>query len=140
MATHQHSADRLDGFQADFSFLLGASFADPGHAAAHRAERIFIEDKFNHLAARDEIRTSDTRVAGGAGIWRRGGDSEPIGELKAHKLLIPDAAPDAGAGRNAAVGYTAGTRKPRTIPMDAGGASNLLVLAMQPVAPSPYGS
>jgi len=43
--------DRLDGFQADFSLLLGASFADPDHAAALRAGHLFVEDKFDHLAA-----------------------------------------------------------------------------------------
>jgi hypothetical protein len=42
---------RLDGLQADFSFLLGAGFADPDHAAALGAGRLFIEDKFDHLAA-----------------------------------------------------------------------------------------
>jgi hypothetical protein len=51
MAAHEQSADPLDGFQADFSFLLGAGFADPDHAAAHGAERVFIADKFDHLAA-----------------------------------------------------------------------------------------
>jgi hypothetical protein len=43
--------DRLEGFQADFSLLLGASFADPDHVAALGAGRLFIEDKFDHLAA-----------------------------------------------------------------------------------------
>ena len=43
--------DRLQGFQADFSILLGASFADPDHAAALRAGHLFVEDKFDHLAA-----------------------------------------------------------------------------------------
>src|SRR6266849_4679123 len=43
--------DRLDGFQAGFSFMLGAGFADPDHAAALGAGRLFIEDKFDHLAA-----------------------------------------------------------------------------------------
>ena len=43
--------DRLNGFQADFSLLLGAGFADPDHAAALGAGRLFIEDKFDHLAA-----------------------------------------------------------------------------------------
>ena len=43
--------NRLDGFQADFSFLLGAGFADPDHVAALGAGRLFIEDKFDHLAA-----------------------------------------------------------------------------------------
>jgi hypothetical protein len=42
---------RLDGFQADFSLLLGTGFADPDYAAALGAERLFIEDKFDHLAA-----------------------------------------------------------------------------------------
>ena len=43
--------DCLRGFQADFSLLLGTGFADPDHAAALGAERLFIEDKFDHLAA-----------------------------------------------------------------------------------------
>jgi len=43
--------NRLDGFQADFSFLFGAGFADPDHAAALGAGRLFVEDKFDHLAA-----------------------------------------------------------------------------------------
>ncbi|OLB21861.1 MAG: hypothetical protein AUH16_01245 [Acidobacteria bacterium 13_2_20CM_57_7] len=38
---------RLSGFQADFAFLLGASFADPDHAAALEDGRIFIEDNMN---------------------------------------------------------------------------------------------
>ena len=40
-----------DSFQADFSFLLGASFADPNHAATLGTGRLFIHDKFDHLAA-----------------------------------------------------------------------------------------
>src|SRR5712664_1635627 len=51
MAAHWRSADRLDGFQADFSLLLGARFADPDHAAALGAGHLFIEDNFDHLAA-----------------------------------------------------------------------------------------
>jgi hypothetical protein len=51
MAVQGQSADRLDGFQADFSFLFGASLADPDHAAALGAGPVFIEDKFDHLAA-----------------------------------------------------------------------------------------
>jgi hypothetical protein len=51
MVAQGQSADRLDGFQSDFSFLLGASFADPDYAAAHGAERVFIEDNIDHLAA-----------------------------------------------------------------------------------------
>jgi len=43
--------DRLHGFQADFSLLLGADFADPDYAAALGVGRLFIEDKFHHLAA-----------------------------------------------------------------------------------------
>ncbi len=42
--------DRLDGFQADFSLLLGAGFADPDHTAALGAGRLFIEDNFDQLA------------------------------------------------------------------------------------------
>jgi hypothetical protein len=42
---------RLARFEADISFLLGASFADPDYAAALGAERVLIEDKFDHLAA-----------------------------------------------------------------------------------------
>jgi hypothetical protein len=49
--------DRLHGFQADFSFLLGVSFADPGHPATHGAGHVFIEDKFDHMAA-PKIETS----------------------------------------------------------------------------------
>jgi len=45
------ASDRLDGFHADFSFLLGPSFADPDHAAPHGAKRVFIEDNFDHVAA-----------------------------------------------------------------------------------------
>jgi hypothetical protein len=40
---------RLGGFQADFSFLLGASLADPDHAAAHGVERVGIQDNFDNL-------------------------------------------------------------------------------------------
>jgi hypothetical protein len=54
---HRQSADRLDGFQADFSFLLGADLADPDHAAAHGPERVLIEDNFDHLAT-PEVETS----------------------------------------------------------------------------------
>lgn len=48
---------RLTGFHADFAFLLGASFADPGHAAVLEDGRVFIEDKLDHLAA-PEVQTS----------------------------------------------------------------------------------
>ncbi len=43
--------NRLDDFQAGFSLLLGGGSADPDHAAALGAGRLFIEDKFDHLAA-----------------------------------------------------------------------------------------
>jgi hypothetical protein len=43
--------DRLDGFQADFSLLLGAGSADPDHTAALGTGRLFIEENFDHLAA-----------------------------------------------------------------------------------------
>ena len=50
---------RLARFQADFSFLLGAGFSDPDHTAALGAGRLFIEDKFDHLAApKVETRTA----------------------------------------------------------------------------------
>jgi hypothetical protein len=44
------SADHLDDFQAEFSFLLGASFADPDHVAALGTGCVFTEDEFDHLA------------------------------------------------------------------------------------------
>jgi hypothetical protein len=52
-ATHGNWAPArlLDGFQADFSFLPGIGFANPYYAATGGAGRVFIEDKFNHLAA-----------------------------------------------------------------------------------------
>jgi hypothetical protein len=45
-ATHGNwaPASLLDGFQADFSFLLGVGFANPDYAAASGAGRVFIED------------------------------------------------------------------------------------------------
>jgi hypothetical protein len=49
--------DRLGGFQAHSSLLLGTGFADPDNATALGAERLFIEDKFDHLAAR-KVETS----------------------------------------------------------------------------------
>jgi hypothetical protein len=42
-------------------------------------------------------------------IWRRGWDLNPVGALKARKLLILRAAPDAGTARTALVGYSLGT-------------------------------
>ena len=51
MATQGQSADRLEDFQANFSFLLGAAFANPDHAATLGAERVLVEDKFDRLAA-----------------------------------------------------------------------------------------
>jgi hypothetical protein len=49
--------DRLNVFQANFSLLLGAGFADPDYFAALAARRVFVEDKFDHLAAL-ELQTS----------------------------------------------------------------------------------
>jgi hypothetical protein len=49
--------NRLDDFQADFSLLLCASFADPGHAASFGAGRFFVEDQFDYLAA-SKVETS----------------------------------------------------------------------------------
>ena len=39
--------DRLNGFQADFSLVLGAGSANPDDAAALGAGRLFIEDQFD---------------------------------------------------------------------------------------------
>ena len=44
-------ADRLDGFQPDFSLLLGACFANPDHAAELGACALLIEDEFDYLTA-----------------------------------------------------------------------------------------
>src|SRR5258708_39776431 len=38
-------------FEAGFALLLGAGFADPYHAAAHGAQRVLVQDKFDHLSA-----------------------------------------------------------------------------------------
>ena len=43
--------DRLDGFQTDFSFLLGAGFADPDHAAAQGVAWVLVQDDFDYLPA-----------------------------------------------------------------------------------------
>jgi hypothetical protein len=40
----------LARFKTEFSFLLGAGFADPDHSAAFSAGCFFIEDKFDQLA------------------------------------------------------------------------------------------
>jgi len=47
----------LDGFQTDFSLLLGARFADPDHPTALGVGQVFIEDKFDNLTA-PEVETS----------------------------------------------------------------------------------
>ena len=39
----------LDGFQANFAFVLGTYFADPDHNATHRVQRVFIQDDFDNL-------------------------------------------------------------------------------------------
>jgi hypothetical protein len=48
---------RLDSFEANFAFLLGARFADPDDPAALGVGRVFIEDKFDNLTA-PEVETS----------------------------------------------------------------------------------
>ena len=45
------SAGPSDYLQADFTFLLGASFSDPNDAAALEVGRVVIENNLNHLAA-----------------------------------------------------------------------------------------
>src|SRR5258707_2013945 len=42
-------ADDLYRFQAGLAFLLGASFADPYHAASHGAKRILVKDELDRL-------------------------------------------------------------------------------------------
>jgi hypothetical protein len=42
---------RLAGFESDFTFLLGAGFANPDHGATFGDGRVFIEDKLDYLAA-----------------------------------------------------------------------------------------
>jgi hypothetical protein len=56
-AAHRNLLIRLDHFQADFSLLLGTSFADPDHAASLGVGHVFVENKFDHLAA-PKIKTS----------------------------------------------------------------------------------
>src|SRR5216684_736814 len=51
------TSNRLDSFQANFAFLLGAGFADPDHPAALGVGHVFIEDKFDNLTA-PEVETS----------------------------------------------------------------------------------
>ena len=58
MAAHGQSAGRLDLFQADFSLLLGTGFADPDHAASLGVGHLFVDDKFDHLAAPNKVETS----------------------------------------------------------------------------------
>jgi hypothetical protein len=69
--------DRLHGFQADFSLLLGASFADPDHAAALRAEGVLIEDKFDRLAA-PKMETTPQSKTFFRGIQEKAGESPLI--------------------------------------------------------------
>ena len=40
----------LEGFEANFAFLLRARFGDPNHAASHRVKRVFIQNDFDYLA------------------------------------------------------------------------------------------
>src|SRR6266404_4484638 len=44
-------ADDLYRFQAGLAFLLGASFADPYHAASHGAKRVLVKDELDRLPA-----------------------------------------------------------------------------------------
>ena len=41
----------LNGFQADFAFVLGVGFADPDHVAAYSVELVLIQNDFDNLAA-----------------------------------------------------------------------------------------
>jgi hypothetical protein len=69
--------DRLDGFQADFSLLLGAGFADPDYATALGARSLFVEDKFKHLAA-PKVETSAQPEAFFRGIEDEAGVSRRL--------------------------------------------------------------
>jgi hypothetical protein len=68
---------RLNSFQADFTLLLGAGFADPDHTAALRAGGFFIDNKFDQLAA-PKVETSAQPEAffraiedeAGESLWR----------------------------------------------------------------------
>jgi len=68
------SENRLDGFQTDFSLLLGAGSADPDHTAALGAGHLFIEDNFDHLAA-PKFETSAQPEALYRGIEDKAGES-----------------------------------------------------------------
>ena len=50
-------ANRLNGFQPDFPFLLGTGFANPDHAAEVGAVASLFEDEFDDLSA-PELETS----------------------------------------------------------------------------------
>ena len=65
--------EHLQSFQADFSLLLGASFTHPDHAAALGTGRLFIEDKFDYLAA------LETETSGQAESFFRGVEDEAGG-------------------------------------------------------------
>jgi len=68
------SEGRLDGFQPDFSLLLGAGSSDPDHTAALGAGRLFIEDNFDHLPA-PKFETSAQPEAFYRGIEDKAGES-----------------------------------------------------------------
>jgi hypothetical protein len=40
----------LNGFQANFPFLLGAGFSNPDYVATQGVERVVVEDDFDKLA------------------------------------------------------------------------------------------
>jgi hypothetical protein len=74
LVVRQVPNDRLDGFQADFPLLLGASFANPNHAAVLGAGRFLIDGKFDHLAS-PEVETSAQPETFFRGIEDEAGES-----------------------------------------------------------------
>lgn len=96
---------RLAGFQTDFVFLLGASFADPDHAAALKDGRVFIDDKLDHLAA-PEVETSAQPITFFRGIEDETGEplqvaaqiDDQAGGLLRHQPLRAAALGDREAG------------------------------------------
>ena len=75
MAAHGQSTGCLDLFQADFSLLPGASFADPDHAASLGVGHLVVEDKFDHLAPPNKVETSAQPEAFFRGIEDEAGES-----------------------------------------------------------------
>ena len=68
----------LDGFEADFAFLLGAWFADPDHVAADGLEFILTGDHLHDLAA-PEPETSPKAESLRGAVHNQAGDPLRLG-------------------------------------------------------------